>query len=306
MVVHSFAGSPLDHAAHRRADADWQAAALRDPVTRMVPFWHLKPLIREDDTPRIAWLSVDDLADSLDAGATRIFLGIDEAGAARFAVDVPGLSENTPPLVHAGAFIDLRAIAPALDQGTPAILAQARSLIAWHARTAFCGTCGSATEMADAGHLRRCPNTACDAQYFPRVDPVVIMLVARGDRCLIGRSARFPAGFYSALAGFVEPGESIEEAVRREVFEEAGITVGAVRYHSSQPWPFPASLMIGCLADAESDAITIDKAELEDVRWVSRDDLVAALEDRPGTDFTAPPAIAIARQLMIAWAKGAA
>jgi len=128
-------------------------------------------------------------------------------------------------------------------------------------------------------------------------------LVARGDHCLIGRSARFPAGFYSALAGFIEPGESIEEAVRREVFEEAGIRVGAVRYHSSQPWPFPASLMIGCLAEAESDAITIDRTELEDVRWVSRDDLLAALDDQPGIDFTVPPPLAIARQLMIAWAK---
>jgi len=303
MDVHTFAGSPLDRAAHLRRDTDWQAAALRAPTTRMVPFWRLKPLIREGDAPRIAWLGADDLTDILDAEAAHIFLGVDESGAARYAVDVPGLSEDSPPLTQSGTFIDLRAIAPALPEGAPAILAQARSLIAWHARTAFCGACGAPTRTDEAGHLRRCTDASCDAQYFPRVDPVVIMLVYRGERCLLGRSTRFPAGFYSALAGFVEPGEAIEESVRREVLEEAGITVGAVCYHSSQPWPFPASLMIGCLAEAESDAITIDAHELDDVRWVSRDELMAALDGAPGADFSVPPPLAIARQLMTAWAK---
>ena len=163
--------------------------------------------------------------------------------------------ETSKPLGGLGRFADARGVAPQLAPGEAGILAQARSLVNWHLRHGFCAVCGARTEVADGGYVRRCP--ACAAEHFPRTDPVVIMLVRDGEDCLLGRQAHFPAGVYSALAGFVEPGETIEEAVRREVMEEAGIEVGEVDYHSSQPWPFPASLMIGCIAKAASRRIAL-------------------------------------------------
>ncbi|MCB8821703.1 NAD(+) diphosphatase [Microvirga rosea] len=195
---------------------------------------------------------------------------------------------------------NLRAVAvgglvPPEELGT---LAMAKSLLDWHARHRFCANCGSPTRHAQAGFRRDCPE--CSAQHFPRTDPVVIMRITRGDKCLLGRQARFAAKTYSCLAGFLEPGETIEDAVRREVFEEAGIRVGQVRYLASQPWPFPSSIMIGCAGEAETDEIVFDTAELEDARWFSRDDVRRMLE---GTheEFAAPSPIAIAHHLLRQW-----
>jgi NAD+ diphosphatase len=182
-----------------------------------------------------------------------------------------------------------------------ALWGTARSLIEWHNRHRFCSNCGTATALFRAGWGRRCG--ACGAEHYPRVDPVVIMLAEHEDRVLLGRQPQYPPGRYSALAGFVEPGESIEEAVAREFQEEAGIRVRDVRYVASQPWPFPGSLMIACIAQAHSDALTIDRTELEDARWFERGAVEAALGGEPNAPFQAPPFFAIAHTLLACWAR---
>ncbi|KQP10492.1 NADH pyrophosphatase [Methylobacterium sp. Leaf99] len=184
------------------------------------------------------------------------------------------------------------------------LLATAKSLLSWHARNRFCAQCGAATEPGAGGYRRDCGS--CDTHHFPRTDPVVIMLITKGERCLLGRSPRFKEAMYSCLAGFLEPGETIEDAVRRETFEEVGIRVGAVTYRASQPWPFPASLMIGCVAEALDDAITLDPVELTDARWLSRDDIRAMMAGTHPDGLTVPPPMAIAHALMRAFVDGAA
>jgi NAD+ diphosphatase len=198
--------------------------------------------------------------------------------------------------------IDLRSIAMGglVPQDQAAMLAAAKALMSWHARHRFCSNCGTPTEVAVAGWRRDCP--VCKAIHFPRTDPVVIMLAVDGDACLLGRQPRFPKGMYSALAGFVEPGETIEAAVRREIREEAAVICRAVRYFASQPWPFPASLMIGCFAEAESRSLEVDRVELEDARWFSRDETIALIERRHPDGLMAPTPMAIAHHLLKRWA----
>jgi NAD+ diphosphatase len=181
-------------------------------------------------------------------------------------------------------------------------LAEAKALLAWHARHRFCPNCGSPTDLAEAGWKRICP--ACKTEHFPRTDPVVIMLAVRGEQCLLGRSARFASAMWSCLAGFVEPGENIEEAVRREVHEEAGITCGRVAYLASQPWPFPMSLMIGCHAEALDHDIKVDTAELEGARWFDRDEIALMLLRKHPDGLGTPPPVAIAHHIIRAWVEG--
>jgi NAD+ diphosphatase len=188
-----------------------------------------------------------------------------------------------------------------LSHADAALWGTARSLIDWHNRHRFCSACGSPSELFRAGWGRRCP--ACAAEHFPRVDPVVIMLAEHDGRVLLGRQPRFPPRRYSALAGFVEPGESIEEAVTRELREEAGIEATQVRYIASQPWPFPGQLMIACLARAADDRLTLDREELDDAFWASRSEVEAALAGDPAAPFLAPPPFAIAHSLLRAWAE---
>lgn len=278
----TFTRSPLDRAAHLRRDEAWLAHARKAPDARYAVFHALRPLIRDH---AIVWL-----AEQKGAGAP-IFLGL-ENGAPRFAVEVAGEAGFD------GAFTELRSAAMRLSQADSAILACAKSLFEWHAKHGFCANCGAASVVAEAGWKRICPS--CAAEHFPRVDPVVIMLALHDGQCLLGRQTRFPAGMYSALAGFVEPGESIEEACARELFEEAGVHATAVRYHSTQPWPFPSQLMIGLYADADASALTIDGNELETARWFTRAEARAALA-RQG-DFSLPPPLAIAHQLIKTWA----
>jgi NAD+ diphosphatase len=197
--------------------------------------------------------------------------------------------------------IDLRSIAVGglLPPDQTAILAVAKALMHWHARHRFCANCGALSDVAAAGWRRECK--VCKATHFPRTDPVVIMLAIDGDACVLGRQPRFPKGMYSALAGFVEPGETIEAAVRREIWEEAGVACGAVRYFASQPWPFPASLMIGCFAEAVDRNIKVDRVELEDARWFTRDEAAALIERRHPDRLTAPTPVAIAHHLLKRW-----
>ena len=296
---HVFAANPLDRAETQRRDEQWISDQAKDPQSRFLPFNELNVLIAGDDCPRLAWLSAGELPDG--AGGEFVLLGLME-GAAHFAVDVTGrdgMVADEPGV----RFEDCRAAGEMLSAQEAGIVAQARAQLDWHKRHGYCSVCGAATEKRRGGQTRRCPD--CGAQHFPRTDPVIIMVVAdsANDRCLLGQSRGRLSRMrmYSALAGFMDQGEAIEEAVAREVMEEAGIQVKSVRYHSSQPWPFPSSLMIGCIAEAASTDIHMDAEEMTDVRWFTRAEVVAALEGKSET-LALPGPIAIAHHLIKAWA----
>lgn len=295
-----FTGNPLDRASERRGDHGWLAARLAAPDSRYLCLYQTRPLVAASGDA-LVWLSAEQIAGR--AAAPPVLLGLDGTGRAHFAVDLSkGPESAATALAGPGQFDDLRRFMAGLSADDAAIAAQAKAIVDWHGRHGFCAVCGAPTAPRQAGWSRHCD--ACGADHFPRTDPVVIMLVTRGEFCLLGRQARFPYRFFSALAGFVEPGETIEEAVRREIHEEAGVTVGAVAYHACQPWPFPSSLMIGCFAEALSEAIVIDPAELEEARWVSRAEVRLALDNDPAAGFTLPPAVAIAYHLARAWCDG--
>ena len=296
----TYAGSPLDRASNRRDDTAWVAAALADPATLWAPVWRARNLMRgvEEGRPEAVFLTGAAAEAVRMAGGPWAFLGM-QGETPLFAVDVSGAEDPLPLLPdHGFSFTDLRAVRGKVVGPEASILAHARALMHWRTKHGFCGVCGSVCEPRSAGNVMHCTNPACATQHFPRTDPAVIMLVHRGDRALLGHSARFPlANMYSTLAGFVEPGESLEEAVAREVFEESGVRVGAVHYHSSQPWPFPASIMLGFYAEALTDEIVIDADELVDARWFSRADIV----NREALGFTVPPPDSIARHLIDDW-----
>lgn len=280
-----FAGSLLDRADHVRSDPA-ALAALRDGG-RILQLDGLRP---EVDEGRLCW------ADAADPDAELLFLGLDAAGRGHFAPILPGLKGSLGP-----ADADLWQALACLSPEEVAIYGGARSLLDWHARHRFCACCGGPTVPAKGGWQRNCMSVDCAGQHFPRVDPVTIMIVEHEDRLLLGRQPRFPAGMYTALAGFVEPGESVEEAVAREVFEEAGVRARDVQYVTSQPWPFPSSLMIACHARADDPAIRVDERELEDARWFSRAEVAAALAGAPDAPFIPPLPRAVAHQLLIWW-----
>lgn len=297
--MHLFSGNPLDRVSSQRMDEAWVAALLADDKSRFLPFWRLNVLIKQEG-PALAWARRG-LLGVMDAEVGAVLLGVRE-GVAHFAVDLSAMSEPVKELGLDGVadFSDVRLAAAQLSGEESAVVAQARALVDWHSNHRFCACCGARTVSARGGAMRTCG--ACSTEHFPRVNPVAIMLVVRGDRCLLGRQAVWPRGMYSALAGFIEPGETIEEAVRREVKEEAGIDVGEVRYHSSQPWPFPSSLMIGCTGEAVSEEISIDRTEVEDVQWFSRDTIAKACRGETRADeLFLPPSMAIARTLVDAW-----
>jgi NAD+ diphosphatase len=298
-----FSGSSLDRAAPRRRDAAWLRERLVEDATRVLPLWRLSPLVRSGDAPRLAW-ATPALLDGREAAPEPVFLGL-AGGVAHFAAD---LSDRPDPLAEFGFdgvahFPDLRAVAGLLPPEDAAVAAQARHLVDWHARHGFCPGCGERTHVQDGGWARRCGT--CATEHFPRTDPVVIMLVLDGERCLLGRQPAWPRPFFSALAGFVEGGETLEEAVVREVAEEAGLAVSDVRYLASQPWPFPASLMLGCTARAATREIVVDRSEIEEADWFTRDEVRAALAG-PTTRLAVPPPMAIAHHLIRAWAAGEA
>ncbi len=286
----TFGGSGLDRAAHLRGKKDEIDALRRDPNSRTIAFWRGKPLI---STPRPAELMRLPLDHHIfvNGGSEPIFLGM-EAGRACFARHINGwvpedqdISQVTqfldpseqrhPALADTEVFAELRRVMTWLSPRDAELAASGRALFEWHRSHKFCANCGAPSDMVQAGWQRGCPS--CGRQHFPRTDPVVIMLITHGNSVLLGRSPGWPEGMYSLLAGFVEPGETLEAAVRREVFEESGIKVAEVGYLASQPWPFPASLMVGCWGRAVSQEISIDPQEIEDARWVSREDIMQAL-----------------------------
>ncbi len=282
--VVGFSGSPLDRAEALRRDPAALIVARSDPRARWLLFDQLNPVLTADGD--LNWLYRSDLPDD----ALSVFLGIDAYDAPRFAAAGAAAEVN-------GTATDARAAAAQLGDGRAAIVAHGRALLDWHARHRFCANCGATTRLDKGGQARHCD--ACNAEHFPRTDPVVIMLAIKDDHALVGRQPRFPKRFLSALAGFVEAGETIEEAVARELFEEAGIGTRRVRYVASQPWPFPSSLMIGAFAEATGFELHIDGDELEEARWVTKDEVRAALA---GTgDWLAPPPLAIAHTLLQEW-----
>ena len=301
--IHTFAANPFDRADAQRRDAAWLAAAVRAPTSRYLPLWQLNALVHDAAGLRLGWLTSGDVA-RLDIPVAPVFLGLLD-GVAHFALDVSSLGDpvHELDLDDAWRFDDARVAAMRLATEETGILAQARAQVGWHRSHRHCSACGAPTRSDRGGHVRICD--ACKTEHFPRTDPVAIMLILDGDSCLLGQSQGRLAstGMYSALAGFIDQGESIEEGVRREIREEAGVLVGAVRYHSSQPWPFPSSLMIGCHGRALTNKITIDPAEMADVRWFPRVDVQAALRgEHP--KLRVPGPIAIAHHLIKAWADG--
>jgi NAD+ diphosphatase len=297
----AFAGSRIERAAELRADATALAGRLRDPDSRCYLIGGdlvalkksasgLDPLFRAAE------------AEGLGAPTETVFLGLLD-GAARFALALPA-----DAVAHMQArldieLVDLRSLAMRglIESDHLGALAEGKALANWHARHRFCPNCGAATRAVEAGWRRDCPS--CRTLHFPRTDPVVIMLAVAGQECLLGRSHRFQSGMWSCLAGFVEPGETIEEAVRRETREEAGIVCGEVAYFAAQPWPFPMSLMIGCYAQARSRAIVVDRTELDDARWFGREEVAAMLAGRHPDGLTVPLPHAIAHHILRAFVE---
>jgi NAD+ diphosphatase len=292
-----YAHNSLDRLANLRDHENAIPALLDEPAARVLALAGDRVLLRTNGDDADPWFS---LAETRGFGqpTETVFLGRDERGgifAHRF--DPPAEESE-----GSAATNDLRtmATAGAVPPETLGILAEAKALLHWHRSHRFCSNCGRPSNLAAWGWRRECPH--CGTHHFPRTDPVVIMLAVDGDRCLLGRQPRFVPGMYSCLAGFMEPGETIEAAVRRELMEEAGVDTGEVVYLASQPWPFPASIMVGCLARATSTALTVDRTELEDARWFGRDEVQAILEKRHPDGVVCPPRMAIAHGLMRAWA----
>lgn len=282
----------------RREEAAWIAERLDDPETLFVPVWRSRNLVHgiEEGAPEAVYISGGAATALRMAGGPWAFLGLLDDRAV-FGIDISAADDPVPLLPDTlGQFVDLRSVGWGVAKPEASILAHARGLLHWRSRHRFCGVCGAPCEATSAGHVMKC--TACETQHFPRTDPAVIMLVTKDDRALLGHSQRFPrANMYSTLAGFVEPGETLEEAVRREVLEESGIYCGAVHYHSSQPWPFPGNIMLGYYAEGLSEEITIDPEEMIDVRWFSR----AEISDPAQHGFALPRADSIARRLIEDW-----
>ncbi len=310
----TFGGSGLDRAAQLRGNAEALAGMLADTTTGVLPIWRGKPLIAGEERTAPGWLAADHEIFA-HADEAPIFLGLDE-GVARFARDIstwePAEAAETlgafldpseqhfPGLPSDHRFSELRAIMTGLNPRDAELIATAKAVSAWHDTHGFCARCGAKSEITMAGWQRDC--AACGGHHFPRTDPVVIMLITRGNSVLMGRSPGWPEGMYSLLAGFIEPGETMEAAVRRETFEEAGVEVGAVEYLASQPWPFPASLMFGAHGHATSSEIKIDPEEIEDAFWVTREEM---LETFAGNNPKMKPARegAIAHFILLNWLR---
>ena len=301
-------GMTLDRAAHRRTDAAWLEARLDDPQSRYIAIWRQNAVIRLGPEPRAVIHYGETLDGLLDGPAEPTLLGVEaqegpsDAGAAHFVVDLSHVeAETLLARSPGGEMMDLRESVLIVPGADSALIAYARGLTYWHRRHRFCGICGARAEAREAGHHRRCTDEDCGAVHFPRTDTAVITLVYDGDECLLCRQSRWPKGMHSTLAGFLEPGESLEECVAREIEEESGISVGDVRYHSSQPWPFPGTIMVGFMAQALSREIAVDETELEYAHWYRRRDLLGC---RDSDSFSLPGRYSISRRLIEDWLAG--
>jgi NAD+ diphosphatase len=301
-----FAGPYLERAAHLRSDPAWFDNALADPRSRVVPVWNSRSLVADGDTP-----GVDTPGVATPAAATprAAFLDLTQIPLERHNVNdlillghfngtnyfAYEIESAEPPAAPSGTrYEDLRLLAAVLPPEDSGLLGYARAMVTWRRRHRYCGTCGSKTVPAKGGHVLVCTNPVCRHESFPRLDPAIIVLVSDAERALLGRQASWPRGRYSTIAGFVEPGESLEDAVAREVFEETGVTVDGIEYHSSQPWPFPSSLMLGFTAHAVTHEVHLRDRELEDARWFTRADL------RSGVPLV-PPSQSISYRLIEDW-----
>jgi NAD+ diphosphatase len=294
-----YADEVLDRVAQFRRDDAWVTAQYAAEQTMFIPVWRSRSLIEQGAAPRGVMMSIAETRALMETATTTVLLGVRNE-IAHFAIDISPMEAHEVNELRAdGEFVDLRSVGAVLDRTEASILAYAKGIMHWHSRHLFCGVCGSPTESQDAGHLRKCLNQNCSAGHFPRTDPAVIMLVQKDDRALLGRKAEWMPGMYSTLAGFVEPGESLEQAVAREVMEESGVEITNIRYHSSQPWPFPSSLMLGFFADAVTEKLIPWDDELEDLQWFTRQELAdggAGIAQRPRSD-------SIARRLIDEWIR---
>jgi NAD+ diphosphatase len=298
----TFAGNPLNRASDRRGDAQWIASQLASAESLGVAIRNGRPLVEDakDGGKQIAYLPAKLVADLAQGEERLLFLGLWKDTAV-FAVDLDGPADPAEgPLEGLGKFEDLRAVALKLPHTEAAIVATAKQMFEWRRRHVHCAVCGQPSRAVDGGWKRKCPS--CDTEHFPRTDPVVIMLAYHGDRCMLGRQEAWPKGMFSALAGFLEPGETIEEACARELNEEAGLHAVKVRYHSTQPWPYPSSLMIGLIAEVEDEEGAPDQTELSEIRWFTRDEARQLIAGQIEGTF-APQRMAIAHQLIKAWVE---
>jgi NAD+ diphosphatase len=305
-----YGGSGLDRAALLRRDAAWLETSVRQSDSTLLLVWRSLHVVLPEKPPRPLSLRADDGRGLLEQASELVFLG-QRDGTSHFALDLSALEEGEVRQQTGGDLADLRFFGSLLPPEQAGQLAYARAILHWHRQHRFCGACGSPTRSEVAGHVRRCTDAACALEHFPRTDPAVIMLVDDGDRCLLARQSRWPPGMISTLAGFVEPGETLEEAVAREVREESGIVVRDVTYQASQPWPFPCSLMLGFRATATTTEIQLDGDELEHAAWFSRDEVAAfgeasftRFEAPPPGSWMLPPRDSIARWLINRWLEG--
>jgi len=300
----SFGG--LDRDVISREESNCLDFVLERPETRIVPVWRSLNLfsgaLETGKTPVPAYLSTDEATDLINIAKNQVYLGKQNVAntlISYLAIDISSLEEDeaTNKLAPWGKFADLREIGPLIGGIEGSILAYARGIIFWHSRNGYCGVCGKVTIATKGGHQRNCTKKGCACLHFPRTDPAVIMLVKDGDRVLLGRQKIWPAGLYSTLAGFVEPGETIEHAVAREVYEEAGIIVKDITYQHSQPWPFPSSLMLGFTAEACTKKINLNDAELEDAKWFTRSEMLNFEEQ----EKILPRKVSVSRRLIDDW-----
>jgi NAD+ diphosphatase len=299
-----FVNNILDRAAHLRGSDEKLLALEANPTSRAYVVHRDSLVVKKEGEATRALLSLDE---ALKCGANpgTIFLGLRD-GAAVFGMGISAKAAEDLMTRNDVAVSDLRGMATTgvVPPGELSAIAMAKSMVNWHQRHGYCANCGQRTAMKEGGWKRECPN--CKAEHFPRTDPVVIMLVTHGDKCLLGRAPRFLPGMYSCLAGFVEAAETIEDAVRREVFEEAGIRCTDVNYYMTQPWPYPSSLMIGCTARATNEDIVVDRSELEDARWFDRAEAKLMITRKHPDGLAGPHPFAIAHHLLGRWLHGAA
>lgn len=293
-----FAAHPIDRLSIKRHDAQWLAERLNKSTSRILPMWRSKNLFTEEPIPQPVALTTGEIGDPAELSECVVLLGENER-TTYFVMDLPTNGSNPPAeLVRYGRFRDLRGVGPLLEPRQSSLLAYARAMTYWHQRHRFCGVCGSPTVCTEGGHVRMCSNQQCRQPHFPRTDPAIIVAVTVGEECLLARQAAWPKGMHSVIAGFVEPGESLEAAVMREVLEETGVQVAQVSYHSSQPWPFPGSIMLGFTAQGTGRKLQPRDNELAAMRWFTREQVIESLQQ--GT-LALPTNISIAYRLIEDW-----